>query len=63
MLFHYTELLIPIGIPIKKAKVEIGIHPVIAGPKTRECSIKFRVVQTFLWFLLINSFRFISSIK
>ena len=39
MLFHYAELLIPIEIPIKEAKVEIGIHPVIAGTKTRECSI------------------------
>ena len=28
--------MIPIGIPSKEAKVEIEIHPVIAGAKTRK---------------------------
>ena len=57
------ELLFPIGMPIKEAKTEIEIHPVIVDAKIRNCSKKFRVVQTFLCILLINSFCFISSRK
>ena len=34
-----AELLIPIGIPSKEAKVEIGIHPVTVEAKIRKCSI------------------------
>ena len=34
-----AELVIPIGIPIKEAKTEIEIHPVIVEAKIRECSI------------------------
>ena len=33
------ELVIPIGIPTKKAKSEIEIHPVIVEAKTRTFSI------------------------
>ena len=33
-----TEFVIPIGIPVKEAKTEIGIHPVIVEAKIRECS-------------------------
>ena len=34
-----AELAIPIGIPIKEAKAEIEIHPVIVKAKIRKCSI------------------------
>ena len=34
-----TELVMPIGIPSKKAKAEIEIHPVIVEAKLRKCSI------------------------
>ena len=58
--------MIPIGIPSKEAKAEIEIHPVVVEAKEakiRKCSIKFRVVQTFLCFLHVNFFCFISSRK
>ena len=58
-----AELVISLGILTKEAKAETETHPVIVEAKIRKCSIEFRVVQTFLCFLLINSFRFISSIK
>ena len=58
-----AELVISIGIPIKEVKAEIEINPVIVEAKIRKCSTQFRVVQIFLCFLLINSFRFISSMK
>ena len=41
-----AELVISIGIPLKEAKAEIEIHPVIIEPKIRKCSIQFKVVQT-----------------
>ena len=34
-----AELLIPIGIPTKEAKAEMGTHPVTVEPKIRKCSI------------------------
>ena len=34
-----AELVIPIGIPIKEAKAESEIHPVIVEAKIRKCSI------------------------
>ena len=34
-----AELVIPIGIPSKEAKVEIEIYPVIVEVKIMECSI------------------------
>ena len=53
-IFHpKAELMIPIGIPTKRAKSEMETHPVIVEPRIRRCSIRFRVVQNFLWFLLI----------
>ena len=58
-----AELVILMGISIKAAKEEIETHPVIVETKIRKCSIQFRVVQTFLCFLLINLLWFISSIK
>ena len=33
------ELVIPTGMPIKKIKTEIEIHPVIVEAKIRKCSI------------------------
>ena len=41
-----AELVIPIGIPIKEAKAENEIHPVIVEAKIRKC----RGVQTFCAF-------------
>ena len=58
-----AELVIPIGIPTKKAKVQMEIDPVILELKIRKCSIYFRVVPTYLCFLLINSFQSISLPK
>ena len=34
-----AELVIPVGVPIKEAKAETEIHPVIAEAKIRKCSI------------------------
>ena len=34
-----AKLVIPIGIPIKEAKVEIEMYPVIVEAKIRKCSI------------------------
>ena len=34
-----AELVIPIGIPIKEAKAESEMHPVIVEAKIRKCSI------------------------
>ena len=34
-----AELVIPIGIPIKKVKTEIETHPVIVEAKIRKCSV------------------------
>ena len=57
-----AKLVIPIGIRSEEVKFEIKIHPVvIVEGKIRKCLIQFRVVQTFLPFLFINSFCFISS--
>ena len=63
-----AELVIPIRIPTKEEEEEeeeeeMEIHPLIAEDKIRKYSVEFRVVQKFLCFLLINSFRFISSNK
>ena len=41
---------IPLGIPIKEAKAEIEIHPVIVETKIRKYSMSLRVVQSFLCF-------------
>ena len=38
-------MVIPIGIPVKEAKAEFEIHPVLVEAKIRECSKYFRVVQ------------------
>ena len=56
----FAELVIPIGIHTKEEKGEMETHPVIVEGNIR---IKFRVVEIFLCFLLINLFLFISSIK
>ena len=60
---YIAEFLIPKGIPIKEENAEIEIHSVIAEAKIRQCSIKFRVAQTFLFLSLINSFCSISLRK
>ena len=58
-----SEIVIPIGIPTKEGKTEMEAHPVTAEIKTSKCSISLKTLQTFLCFLLINSFWFISSVK
>ena len=58
-----AELAISIRIPREEVKAEFEIHSVIVKAKIRKCPISFRVVQTFLCFLLIISFCFISSRK
>ena len=46
---NYTvELVIPTGIPTKKAMAEIKIHPVMAEAKTRKYSKWFNTAQTSL---------------
>ena len=40
-----AELVIPIGKPIKEAKAEIEIYPVIVDAKIRKSLIQFRVVK------------------
>ena len=42
-----AELVIRVGIPAKKAKVEIEKHPVTAEAKIRKCLLQFRFVETF----------------
>ena len=56
-------LVIPKGVPSKKAKTEIEIHRVIAEAEIRKCLILVRVVHTFLSFVLVNSFYSLSSRK
>ena len=53
---HIVELAILVGIPTKEAKAEMEIHPVIVEITISKWSIKFKTLQTSLWFLLINSF-------
>ena len=48
-----AELAIPKGVPTKKGKAKTETHQAIVETKIRKYSIKFRVVQTFLCFLLI----------
>ena len=58
-----VELIISLEILIKEAKAEMEIHIVTAKSKVRKCSMRFRVVQTFLFLLLNNSFWSTSLIK
>ena len=51
-----AEFVIPIRISTKQAKAEMETHPVIVEIAISECSIQFKAQQTFLCFLLINSF-------
>ena len=37
--YPIAELVIPVGIPIKEAKAEVQIYPVIVEAKIRKCSI------------------------
>ena len=58
-----AELVVPIGIQSKETKAGIEIHSVIVEAKIRNFSAKFRVVQTFLHFLLFNSLHLLQIIK
>ena len=54
-----AELAVPIGIPSKEPNAKIEI----TEAKIRKFSIQFRVRQTFICLLLINSFCSISPTK
>ena len=58
-----VELIIHIEISIKEEKAEMEIHIVTAKTKVRKCSMGFRVIQTFSFLLLNNSFWSIPLIK
>ena len=58
-----AELEMPTKLPTKEAKAEMKAYPVTAEAKISTFSIKFGTLETFLRFLRINSFRFISSMK
>ena len=49
-----ARLLISIGIPTKEAEAEIETHLKTAMAKIIKCSMQFKVVQTFLFFLFIS---------
>ena len=49
-----TEIAIPTGIPTKEARAEIEAHPVTVEERISKCSIQFKMLQTFLCFLLSN---------
>ena len=58
-----AELTIPAGIPTKEVKSEIEADPVTEEAKINKGSVKFKILQTFLCFLLAYSFCLISSMK
>ena len=58
-----SELAIPNGILTKEARAESETHPVTVAARISKCSVKFKILQTSLCVLLINSFYFISSIN
>ena len=49
-----AEIAIPTGIPTKEARAEIEAYPVTVEGRISKCSIQFKMLQTFLCFLLIN---------
>ena len=51
-----AELVIPIEIPTKEVKAEMKTHSIILEAKIRKYAMLFRVVQTYLRCLLMNSF-------
>ena len=51
-----AELVIPLGIPIKEAKSEIEIYPVIAEAKISKCSIYLELYKPF--FAIYSSIHF-----
>ena len=56
--------MILIGIPTKEAKAEIEIHLITAETKIKSAAqYNLEAVQKLLFFLIINSFCSISSIK
>ena len=48
------KLVISLRMPSKEAKGEIETHPILAEAKLRNCLV-FKIAETFLCFLLINS--------
>ena len=58
-----AELVIPIGIPIKKVKTEIEIHTAIVEVKYKSVQYNLELCKPYLCFLLINLFYFSSSRK
>ena len=61
-----AELAIPTGIPTEEANVKVDTHSVTVKARISICSVQFtefKILQTFLCFLLINWFCFNSSLK
>ena len=58
-----TELAEPTGISIEEARAEIETHVGTVEARLSTCAVYFKILQTFLCFLLINSFCFIFSMK
>ena len=58
-----AELVSTIGKPNKEEKAEMKTHSVTAEVKISKFSMQFKTVQFLFYFLLINSFWFLSSMK
>ena len=59
--YNPAEFAIPTRITTNETKIEIETHPVAVEIKHSNCSVLFKAIQTFLWFLLIKSSSFIYS--
>ena len=54
-IFNSTaQLTMPIAIPTKETKEETETHSVTTKAKISKCSIKFKLVQTFMCLLIAN---------
>ena len=59
-----AELAILTGIPTKETRTEIETHPLTVEARISKCSVQFKSYKFVnLYFLLINSFCFISAVK
>ena len=58
-----TKSEMPIGVSINDLNAEIKTQMLIAETKRSNYPIKFKTIETFLCFLLIKPFCFISSIE
>ena len=58
-----AELAVPNGIPNKVTRTENETQSVTAEFRIIKHSVQFKILQTSLCFLVVNSFCFISSMK